>query len=238
MATRLTSSTIVAGSQIALLNYPGLSPDNPAPSAKWLLDNYQFGSANKPGNGWYWIGTSAAAAIHTYCDFTTEGGGWTMWRSYEYDYRLGGYYANDNHQTQQHGFNWFDTPLYWKRSLRASTNEEFLFYISPNGKFDATAANYFVVVKPTSSAQNFFYGSGSSTTGIPCYGKWAGYTIGQAPYSFSYNCYWWYNTSGYEPHTDVGHLPGSVSSEDAFGYWGTINTSRFYSGMINVKMVR
>ncbi len=37
---------------------------------------------------------------------------------------------------------------------------------------------------------------------------------------------------------NVVHLPGMASSEDAYGYWGTIGSPRFYSGVVNVKMVR
>lgn len=216
-------------------DYPGLRAGNPAPSAKYLLDNYQFGSAGKPGNGWYWIGGNGVPSILTYCDFTSQGGGWTMWRSYEYDYRLGGYYANDNHQTQQHGFHWFDAPLTWKRSIKSGAQEEFLFYVSSDGFYNS---NYFCVVQPTNSSQNFFYGAGSAVTGIPGYGNIDGYSLGQPPYSFTYHMYWWYNTSGFEPHSDIGHIPNSVSSEDAFGYWGSINSNRFGPGKVDVKMVR
>ena len=63
-------------------------------------------------------------------------------------------------------------------------------------------------------------------------------SIGQAPYSFAFHCYWWSYTSATETHADMGHLPGAVSSPDHFGYFGTINSSIWGQDKYFISMAR
>lgn len=230
-------SSISLGMQHPSLDYPGLSASNPAISAKELKDVYNFGSEGMPGNGWYWIQPAGESLIYTYCDFTTEGGGWTMIMSYIWSNRNNSFWNNNNIACRQDGFSEFITPRNWRLALKSGAQHEFLAYNSNSGVFDGHSANNFYVAQPASDAQNFLIGSGNSVSGIAGYGKCRGYTIGQAPYSTSYHAYWWYNTS-YMPHVDTGHVPGAPSSEDSFGYYGTRNTSIINDQQYLVWMVR
>ena len=227
---------------------PGFSPSNPGISAKQLMDTYGYGSSNKPGNGWYWIKPADnLPAIYTYCDFENEGGGWTAFRMYShYNYNGGASHIvrNDGytHYSVLHKFaDEFDAPLDWKKGLKSGSNTEYFFYISNNGTtFDTNASNNFVVVKPTQVSEDFLHknNADSTQTGIPCYGKCTGYSIGQPPYDYDYHCYWWSYTSDTETHTDMGHLPNAVASQDAFGHFLTLNSAIWSRGKYLIKMAR
>jgi hypothetical protein len=220
---------------------PGFTPDRPGLSARDLRIKFKYGDSGRPGNGWYWIKPNQqVSSILTYCDFTTEGGGWTLWRSYSYQRQSTLNRTNCNERTIQYqdGFNLFEVPYDWKMAITpAGKNREFLFYVSANGEFDSTAANNYAVVLPTTSVQDFFQGSGTSVA-IPCYGKIRGSTFYNTPYTATHINYWWYNTSSFEVHTDSGHIPGAVSSEDNFGYYGSINNTSWPVNSYTLKFVR
>ena len=234
----------ISGLSLQVNNFlPGMTPTNPGISAQNLKVNYGYGTTGKPGNGWYWIQpTSTVPAILTYCDFTTEGGGWTMWRSYSYQRQGSLYRTNGNERSPQYqdGFDLFEAPYDWKVSIPLKgTYREFLMYVSTSGRYDTKALSNYVVVFPTSSTQDFFSGSASANL-IPCYGKIRGNAFANSPYSGGVNnaCGWYYNNSSYEQHIDGSSIPGAVSSEDNFGYYGTNNTAHWNVDNYTVKFVR
>lgn len=218
----------------------GTAPTRAAPSAKFLKDTYNYST-----NGVYWIKpNSFGFPFLTYCDFTTEGGGWTCYRSSIYENRN---FTNSLGYTVTHYSSnavFFNPELFTLRAsiilgLKASTYPEFLMYISNDGSYDAHSLNNYVVVKPNSSAQNFLTNTGDQIGGIPTYGKIRGYNVGAGGLGSGYTVNWWYNTS-YEPHIDAQNagIPNSVSSEDNFGYFGSINSSHYTAGQYRVCLIR
>jgi len=221
---------------------PGFSSDNPGISARQLQIDFGYGTASNPGNGWYWIQpTPLLQPILTYCDFTTEGGGWTMWRSYSYQNQSTLNRANCNERVAQYrdGFAVFEAPFDWRIAIQDGAFRQHLAYVSNNGTFDSLAANNYAVISPISAATDFFQGSGSQVT-IPCYGRIRGFSVANAPFAGTYTMQWWYNVNSFEYHTDssIAGVPGSVSSEDNFGYYGTINNTAWPVTAYTVKFVR
>jgi len=234
--TTITSDALIVNNNMTLP--VGFSPSNPGTSAKQLKDTYGYTQ-----NGWYWIKPSSATpAIYTYCDFTTEGGGWTAYRMYGFNNSLGSRNTGYDNYSIEHRFaDCFDAPLSWKRALKSGTHTEFLLYVSNSGTdFDANAADNYVVVLPTATSQDFLHKNNANggQQGIPCYGRALGMSIGQAPYSFAFHCYWWSYTGATETHADMGHLPGAVASQDHFGYFGTINSSIWGQDKYFISMAR
>jgi hypothetical protein len=238
------SNGTISGLSLLSTNFlPGMTPANPGISANNLQANFGYGTAGRPGNGWYWIRpTAQLPTILTYCDFTTEGGGWTMWRSYSFQRQSSLYRTNGNERTAQYqdGFDLFEAPFDWKVGIPLrSTNREFLMYVSTSGQFDAKAQNNFAVISPTGSAQDFFSGAANNTL-IPTFGRIRGNIFANAPYiGGTQNASgWYYNNSSYEQHIDGGSIPGAISSEDNFGYYGTNNTNHWNVDNYTVKFVR
>jgi hypothetical protein len=238
------ASGTIAGLSLLVNNlYPGMTSNNPGTSAWQLQQSFGFGTAGKPGNGWYWIQpTTSVPALLTYCDFTTEGGGWTMWRSYSWQRQGSLYRVNGNERSTQFqdGFDCFEAPFDWKTAIpRRSTNREFLMYVSTSGRFDTKAQNNYAVIFPTGSAQDFFSGAANNIL-IPTYGRIRGNTFSNSPYTGGTQnaTGWYYNNASYEQHIDGGSIPGAISSEDNFGYYGTNNTSHWNVDNYTVKFVR
>ncbi len=119
------------------------SPTRPAASCKAILDG-----GDSRGDGKYWVQPDAAApSFETYCDMTTDGGGWTMVMSLvQGEYKLGG--DDWNQKWQQSGYNrWADKSTFgdldnasrysigdYKNAAYASLKgSDMLFYHVPDG---------------------------------------------------------------------------------------------------------
>lgn len=224
----------------------GLSPDDPAPSAYYLKQTHNYGATGMPGNGLYWIKPTNwnGPPLQTYCDFTTQGGGWTCIKSYIFQNRdLTGSAHLSGRRTSDNGFSFsrFFPPYEWMNKIKSGTYNSYLFYVSNSGAYDSHSLNNYAVVNPDTSGRDFMGTSGDAVYDIPGYGVVRGYTCTENPNSSGYRMRWWWHSDiNYEIHFDTSSVgvPGSVSSEDSFGYYANYNTSHITNDQFLVVCIR
>jgi len=223
--------------------------DNPALSAKHL-------QANEPNadTGLYFIQPNGLNSPRlTFCELDAEGGGWTMSISYSFNNLNAtgnGYFNHINPSVTRNqefssnassiNFDDFHTGREFARAVRGGQEGvgQRMDRITNNPtQHDSHAQDNFAVVS-TDGSTDALYDTYSSSN-QPTRGRIRGFDI--ETYAGSESKWWQRSTSSYENHldSDGNNIPGSVNSENNFGYMqNSRNSNHFTSGQYVQKFFR
>lgn len=224
-------------------NFGKISAKTLGTQASPALSGIQLRDEGYPSGFYYLQPSGYSTSYYTYVNNDFQGGGWVLFhRVTRSNYDNIAFTSNRDMTNYTSAYSErFMAPWAFMNSIRSARTtgnigrSEFLTYITNdiNNTNDSHSDNNFAVVKPNTSGQDFADGSGGGVNDIPTYGKIRGYQIqDQISYWSSgsiYDTRWWYNSdSNYPPHFDTSStgVPGSITSEDAFGYT-TTNSSHW-----------